>query len=185
MDKISRPRHDPSRLIEFWRNAGAELWFKSDPDFDRRFREAFARDFTMAASGQLDHWLGTANSALALVILLDQYPRNSFRNTLWMYVTDQAARIVADLAIKKGFDHELEGILPLFFYLPFGHSEILADQERAVTLCKKFGEPAISHSERHMNIIKRFGRFPHRNAILGRTMRLEEQEYLSNGGFAG
>jgi uncharacterized protein (DUF924 family) len=185
MDKISRTKPDSSRLIEFWRDAGPERWFGSDPEFDHRFRQAFACDFAAAVSGRLDHWLDTADSALALVILLDQYPRNSFRNTLWMYGTDQAARVVADMAINKGFDLVVEGMLSVFFYLPFGHSEILADQERAVTLCKRLGGQAMSHSQRHMDIIKRFGRFPHRNPILGRKMRAEEQEYLDNGGFAG
>jgi uncharacterized protein (DUF924 family) len=176
---------NPGHLVKFWRDAGPESWFKVDSDFDRKFRTAFAADFAAAASGQLDYWLETAEGALALVILLDQYPRNSFRGTLWMYVTDQAARIVAELSIGKGFDRAFEDMLPLFFYLPFGHSENLADQERAVVLCKRFGEPAIAHSQRHLDIIKRFGRFPHRNPILGRKMHSEEQNYLDNGGFKG
>jgi uncharacterized protein (DUF924 family) len=185
MKIVSSTLYDPTRLVAFWRDAGPQKWFKVDPDFDREFREEFADYFVAAASGQLDHWLETANGALALAIVLDQYPRNSFRNTLWMYVTDQAARIVSDIAIGKGFDLEFDGMLPLFFYLPFGHSEVLADQERAVDLCKRFGEPSTSHAVRHYNIIKRFGRFPHRNPTLGRMMRSEEQDYLNNGGFAG
>jgi uncharacterized protein (DUF924 family) len=181
---IHIPQH-ALRLVAFWRDAGPERWFKVDPDFDRKFRDEFATDFIAATNGQLEDWLDTPHGALALVILLDQYSRNSFRGTLWMYVTDQAARIVADIAIAKGYDREFDGLLPLFFYLPFGHSEALADQERAVALCKRLGEPSISHSERHHSIIQRFGRFPHRNPLLGRKMRTEEQDFLSNGGFAG
>jgi uncharacterized protein (DUF924 family) len=173
------------QVVEFWTAAGPEQWFAANPEFDRVFAETFAIDYAAAAGGQLGHWLHTAEAALALVILLDQYPRNSFRGTLWMYTTDTAARIVADIAISKGFDWQFEGMLPLFFYLPFGHSETLVDQERAAALCERFGEPALSHSVRHMNIIKRFGRFPHRNTLLGRKMRAEEQDYLDNGGFAG
>lgn len=173
------------RVVAFWREAGPESWFAADPDFDRKFAEEFAIDFVAAAGGQLGHWLETAEGALALAILLDQYPRNSFRGTLWMYSTDTVARIVADIAIQKGFDQKFEGLLPLFFYLPFGHSEVLTDQERAVTLCQRFGEPSVSHAQRHFGIIKRFGRFPHRNPLLRRKMRPEEQAYLDNGGFRG
>jgi uncharacterized protein (DUF924 family) len=172
-------------VIRFWREAGPEKWFAADPDFDRKFSEEFATDFTAAAGGQLGHWLETAEAALALVILLDQYPRNSFRGTLWMYTTDTVARIVADIAVGKGYDRQFDGLLPLFFYLPFSHSEVLADQQRAAALCERFGEPSISHAKRHLGIIKRFGRFPHRNPMLGRKMRPEEQDYLNAGGFAG
>ncbi len=185
MNMITQVRFEPSQIVSFWRDAGPERWFKADPAFDKAFGDEFAFDFVAAASGQLHHWLDTAEGAMALVLLLDQYPRNSFRGTLWMYVTDQAARIVADIAISKGFDRAFEGMLPLFFYLPFGHSESLADQERAVALVKHMGEPAVSHSQRHHGIIKRFGRFPHRNPMLGRKMRPEEQDYLDKGGYAG
>jgi uncharacterized protein (DUF924 family) len=177
--------HTPGHLIKFLRDTGLEALFKVDHDFDHRFRTAFASDFAAAASGQLNHWLESGEGALALVVLLDQYPRNSFRGTLWMYVTDQAARIVANIAINKGYDRAIDRMFSIFFYLPFGHSEILVDQERAAELCKQLGEPAMSHSQRHLDIIKRFGRFPHRNPILGRNMHPEELEYLNNGGFAG
>lgn len=177
--------HSAEWVVDFWCEAGPQKWFAKDPEFDKAFAEKFAIDFAAAAGGQLGHWLETAEGALALVILLDQYPRNSFRGTLWMYTTDTVARIVADVAISKGFDRKFDGLLPLFFYLPFGHSEVLADQERAVALCERLGEPSISHSQRHLGIIKRFGRFPHRNTLVGRKMRPEEQDYLNAGGFAG
>jgi uncharacterized protein (DUF924 family) len=179
------PVNNAARIITFWQNAGPEKWFAKDLEFDREFRDSFANDFAAASCGQYNHWLDTAEGALALVILLDQYPRNSFRDTLWMYVTDTAARIVANIAIEKGYDFMFEGMLPLFFYLPFSHSELLADQQRAAALCQRFGEPSISHAERHLGIIQRFGRFPHRNHMLSRKMRPEEEDFLFNGGFSG
>jgi uncharacterized protein (DUF924 family) len=176
---------DAQAVIEFWRDAGPSKWFAKDAEFDRDFRERFLVVYDAAANGMLDFWLSTPESALALVILLDQFPRNVFRGTPHMYVSDERARYMASMAVAKGFDRLVEDSLALFFYLPFGHSENLADQDRAVTLCARLGEPAPSHSRRHRDIIKQFGRFPHRNPILGRRMKPEEQEYLDNGGYAG
>jgi uncharacterized protein (DUF924 family) len=122
---------------------------------------------------------------LGLVILLDQYPRNSFRGTPRMYATDSLARKVADEAIRRGHDRSVEPAMQLFVYLPFGHSEELRDQQRSVELNKRLGEPSLTHAKGHHDIIERFGRFPHRNAILGRIPRREETEFLAEGGFAG
>lgn len=127
----------------------------------------------------------TPDGALGLLILLDQFPRNAFRGTPRMYSTDELARRTADAAIASGFDCLLAKDLSLFMYLPFGHSENLADQERSVAFAQRLGQPGIAHAERHRDIIRRFGRFPHRNPILGRAMRPEEQAYLDNGGFQG
>ena len=102
-----------------------------------------------------------------------------------MYATDTLAREMAEAAIQAGHDQAVEADLRLFFYLPFAHSENLADQERSVALNRHLGEPNVSHAQRHRDIIARFGRFPHRNPILGRTMRPEEQRYLDEGGYAG
>jgi uncharacterized protein (DUF924 family) len=118
-------------------------------------------------------------------LLLDQYPRNSFRNTPRMYATDAAARDVADAAITAGHDRAVEVGLQVFIYLPFGHSEDLADQERSVALAERLGEPTLTLAKHHRDIVRRFGRFPHRNPILGRPMRPEEQRFLNEGGFAG
>jgi uncharacterized protein (DUF924 family) len=172
-------------VVEFWREAGPGLWFAKDPAFDRRFRERFAQEYEAAARGDLEHWLATPNGALGLLILLDQYPRNSFRGTPRMYATDSLARKVADEAIRRGHDRTIEPAMQLFVYLPYAHSEDLRDQERSVELCKRIGEPSLSHAKGHHDIIKRFGRFPHRNAILGRTPRPEETKFLAEGGFAG
>jgi uncharacterized protein (DUF924 family) len=122
---------------------------------------------------------------LALVILLDQFPRNAFRGTTRMYATDGLAREVADAALAAGHDHRIEPELRLFLYLPFAHSETLRDQERSVALAEKLGDPSLSHARGHHEIIRRFGRFPHRNRILGRTTTQEEQRFLEEDGFKG
>jgi len=172
-------------VTEFWRQAGPSMWFAKDADFDRRFHERFLDAHEAAARGDLDHWMATPEGALALLVLLDQFPRNAFRGTPRMYATDPAARRIATAAIDDGHDQAMPTELRKFFYLPFGHSEDLADQERSVALCAPLGPPAPAHSARHRDIVKRFGRFPHRNPILGRNMTAEEQEFLDQGGYAG
>jgi len=174
-----------AEVVEFWRQAGPSMWFAKDADFDRRFREAFLSAHEAAARGELDSWLATPTGALALVLLLDQFPRNAFRGTPRMYASDAMARNIAAAAIAAGRDQLVPADLRTFFYLPFAHSEDLADQDRAVALCRPLGDPDSSNSERHRDIVRRFGRFPHRNAILGREMTPEEQEFLDQGGYAG
>jgi uncharacterized protein (DUF924 family) len=172
-------------VVAFWRDAGASLWFAKDDDFDRLFRERFIDAHEAAARGELTPWTENASGALALVVLLDQFPRNAFRGTPRMYATDGAARAIAADAIAAGYDQTVSPDLRLFFYLPFGHSESLADQERAVELVRHLGAESLSRAKHHRDIIRRFGRFPHRNPILGRPMRPEEQRYLDEGGYAG
>ena len=169
----------------FWREAGPSKWFAKDPVFDAHFRTRFLAAHQAAANGQLSEWRKSAEGALALVILLDQFPRNAFRGTERMYATDQIARHIADEAIRKGHDLKLENDMALFLYLPFGHSEAMADQERSVALAERLGEPALSHARHHRTIVQRFGRFPHRNPIVGREMKADEQRFLDEGGFAG
>jgi uncharacterized protein (DUF924 family) len=173
------------QVIGFWKQAGPDMWFAKDAEFDRQFREKFLALHDAAMRGELQHWEASANETLALLILLDQFPRNAFRDTPRMYASDGLARKIANAAIDKGFDREIPAELRLFMYLPFGHSEDLEDQERAVALVRGLGEPNLSHAMGHRDIIKRFGRFPHRNPILGRKMKPEEQEFLDEGGFAG
>jgi uncharacterized protein (DUF924 family) len=175
----------PDTVANFWRPLGHEVWFGKDPAFDRRFRLAFAAEYEAAAQGELMPWIGTPDGALSLVILLDQYPRNSFRGTPRMYATDQLARVVADAALGLGHDRAVDPALKGFFYLPFAHSELLADQERSVDLCAGLPEPGPSHSRMHRDTVKRFGRFPHRNPIVGRASTDEEIAWLAAGGFAG
>jgi uncharacterized protein (DUF924 family) len=172
-------------VVDFWSEAGSSLWFAKDSNFDRRFRERFLSSYEAAARGELTRWRATPGGALALVLLLDQFPRNAFRGTPRMYATDTMARKMASAALDTGHDMAVPAELRLFFYLPFAHSEHLPDQERSVTLCHALGEPNGSHAERHRDIVRRFGRFPHRNSILGRAMTAAEQAFLDNGGYAG
>ena len=175
----------PSTVVAFWRDAGPGRWFAKDAEFDRRFRDDFLGLYEAAARGELDDWQATAEGSLGLLLLLDQFPRNAFRGTPRMYATDQLARKVADAAIAAGHDRVVELELRIFMYLPFGHSESLVDQERGVRLCQGLGDRALARAEHHRDIVRRFGRFPHRNAILGRSSRLEELRYLEDGGFTG
>jgi uncharacterized protein (DUF924 family) len=184
-----KPRHvqtpDAETVVRFWREAGQALWFAKDPAFDQRFRETFLPLHEAAARGELSAWQRTPQGALALLLLLDQFPRNSFRGTPRMYETDALARKVASEAIAAGHDRLVEPALQLFVYMPFAHSEDLADQERSVELVRRLGQPNLGRAEHHRDIVRRFGRFPHRNAILGRTPRPEEQSYLAEGGYSG
>lgn len=179
------PIVSPAAVVQFWLAAGPSQWFRKDAAFDDDFRARFAAEHEAAASGALSHWQTTAEGALALLILLDQYPRNSFRGTARMFATDPLALAIANAAIENGFDTRVEPSLRLFFYLPLVHSERLADQDRALELYAALGAETARHAHIHRDIIVRFGRFPHRNALLGRTTTAEEQRFLDDGGFAG
>jgi len=172
-------------VVAFWRDAGPAFWFAKDAAFDRRFRDRFLALHEAAARGELDDWIDRAESALALLILLDQFPRNAFRGDRRMYATDVRAREAAHRAIAAGHDLAYPLELRKFFYLPFGHSEDLADQERSLALCVHLDALDAEHAHGHYEIVRRFGRFPHRNPILGRPMRPEEQAFLDAGGYAG
>lgn len=176
------PAHD---VVSFWREAGPQKWFRKDEDFDARFRERFLATHEAAARGDLDGWAQEAPGALALVILLDQFPRNAFRASPRMYATDPKAREVARAAIEAGFDLQVDPALRPFFYLPLMHSEELADHDRSVELARPLGGEHERYAQHHRSIIERFGRFPHRNAILGRTSTAEEAQFLEEGGFGG
>jgi uncharacterized protein (DUF924 family) len=172
-------------VVSFWQEAGRPLWFAKDATFDRCFRDRFLLAHEAATRGEHDCWLATPTGALGLILLLDQFPRNAFRGTPRMYATDAMARIAANLAIAAGHDLRVSRELRPFIYLPLGHSEDLADQERVVELIRQLDEADVPLAMRHRDIIKRFGRFPHRNPILGRRMTAEEQDFLDQGGFAG
>lgn len=178
--------HPPATaaVVRWWRAARGN-WFRQDPDFDACFRARFLPLHRDAADGALDHWCETAAGALALLILLDQFPRNAFRGTPRMYATDPRARRYARTLIAAGFDRCIDPSLRLFCYLPFAHSENLADQDLCVRLHRSLGQPWLAHALDHRDIIRRFGRFPHRNAILGRDTTPAEQAFLDGGGFAG
>ncbi len=172
-------------VIDFWRDAGAERWFRKDAAFDALFRERFLSLHFAAARRELDGWAESAPGSLALAILLDQFPRNSFRGTAHMYATDPLARHFARLAQARGHGTATEPELRLFLHLPFCHSEDLTDQDLSVALSTPLGGDAAKHAEGHRDVIRRFGRFPHRNALLGRETTPEEAAFLAEGGFAG
>ena len=175
----------PHPFIAFWRDAGSRRWFQPDDAFDAALRERFLDLHEAAAAGQLAGWPATADGALALVLLLDQFPRNAFRGTPRMYATDAQARTAASAAIRAGHDHAVEDALRQFFYLPFMHSEALADLDRCVALNEAAGGESLRYALHHRDIVRRFGRFPHRNAVLGRASTPEEQRFLAEGGFGG
>jgi uncharacterized protein (DUF924 family) len=175
----------PQDVLQFWREAGPGRWFRRDDAFDATFRERFLPTHAAAASGALDAWAGSAEGALALVLLLDQFPRNAFRGTPRVYATDAQARATADAAIRAGFDQQVDSALRRFFYLPFMHSENIEDLDRCVALNEAAGGEALRYALNHREIVRRFGRFPHRNAVLGRPASPEEERFLAEGGFGG
>lgn len=183
--RTDKPFSAPADVVAFWRDAGPDRWFAKDDAFDQRFHALCLPLHEAAARGALDSWRATPEGALALVLLLDQFPRNCFRGTARMFATDAAARAVASEAIEAGHDRAVEPALRVFFYLPFEHSESLEDQERSVALMAPLDAQSRSFAEVHRDIIRRFGRFPHRNALLGRATTPEEQRFLDEGGFAG
>jgi uncharacterized protein (DUF924 family) len=175
----------PADVLGFWREAGPARWFRKDAAFDDRFRARFLGTHEAALRGELDNWAQDAEGALALLILLDQFPRNAFRGTPRMFESDAKARAIARQALEAGFDLQVDEALRNFFYLPFMHSEDLADQDRAVELTGKLGGEALRFAVLHRDIIERFGRFPHRNPVLCRATTPQEQRFLDDGGFAG
>jgi uncharacterized protein (DUF924 family) len=176
----------PADVLAFWRAGGSDKWFEKDDAFDAEIRARFLGTYTAAAAGRLAAWEADPESALALVIVLDQFPRNMFRGDARTYAADPVARAVTERAIARRFDQRFPPVERRFFYLPFEHSENLADQERGVALNRAAGdEEGVKYAEIHADIIRRFGRFPHRNRILGRTTTPEEQAFLDAGGFAG
>jgi uncharacterized protein (DUF924 family) len=176
----------PNEIVAFWRDAGPKRWFEADPEFDAQVRQRFLATHTAAAAGKFTDWEAGADGALALLIVLDQFPRNMFRGTAQAFATDALAREVARRAIARGFEGKVEPAMRGFFYLPFMHSEELADQQYCVDLYRAAGDAdGLKWAEAHLDPILRFGRFPHRNEILGRTSSPEELAFLESGGFAG
>jgi uncharacterized protein (DUF924 family) len=182
-------------LLEFWFGAPGTpdddrpraVWFKKHADFDADLRARFLADQQQAAMGHCDSWMQTPDGSLALVLLLDQLPRNLYRDTPAAFASDEKARAVARHAVDQGYDQGLPGVRRSFFYLPFEHSEFLADQETSVALCRTlpaggYSAQALDYALRHRDIIRRFGRFPHRNRILGRSSTPDENAFLREPG---
>ena len=176
---------DPRSIVSTWAQAGLERWFVVDPTFDASLRHRFQADHLAAARGDRDAWSTEPEGALALLILLDQIPRNIFRGTAHMFATDPLALRWARLFLDAGFDQTFDPDLRLLFYLPFTHSEALDDQATSVARRQPLGPRIVRKAAEHRDIIARFGRFPHRNAMLGRDTTPQERDYLAQGGFAG
>jgi uncharacterized protein (DUF924 family) len=172
-------------VVGFWRDVGPQKWFRKDPAFDREFSHRFLATHEAAAAGRLRDWARSAEGALALLLLLDQFPRNAFRDTPRMYATDAQARAVADAAIAAGHDRQVDAQLRPFFYMPLMHSEDLRDLDRCVACMEPVGGESLRFARHHRDIVTRFNRFPHRNAVLGRASTPEEERFLAEGGFAG
>jgi uncharacterized protein (DUF924 family) len=182
MDRVATP----DEVIAFWREAGPERWFAKDESFDRVCHERFYLTYEAAARGDLAEWELTPEGALAVVLLLDQFPRNMFRGTRRAYATDHAALMTADRAVERGHDRRVDPSLRRFFYLPFMHSESLRHQERSLALNEELGDPEVMKWARHHHdIVARFGRFPHRNAWVGRETTPEEARFLEESEFRG
>ena len=185
MQRMSSPLTSAKDVVSFWREAGPERWFKKDEAFDTEVKRRFMPTYEAAAAGKLREWENSADGALALLILLDQFPRNMFRGDKRAFATDPLARAVTAGALIRGFDAQV-GDMRGFFYLPFEHSEDMSDQERGIALYRAAGDAdGLKWAELHADIIRKFGRFPHRNAVLGRTTTVDEQAFLDSGGFAG
>ena len=176
----------PEEIVDFWLLAGRARWFSRDDGFDAEVTRLFAKAHIAAAEGKLDFWQDHPVGALALVLLLDQFPRNMFRASPRAYATDEQARQVAKSALERGFTESVAPELRPFFFLPFMHSEDLADQEHCIALYEKAGDQdGLKWAREHRDIFAKFGRFPHRNAVLGREMTSDEARYLAEGGFKG
>lgn len=172
-------------IVEFWKKAGPGRWFARDAAFDALFRERFLDQHLAASRREYEEWLCTADGVLGLMLLLDQFPRNAFRGTAHAYATDPLARHYAMRAIEEGVDLQIEPQLRAFVYLPFEHSEDPVDQQRSVAMFQTLGDArALEYALIHQDVIARFGRFPHRNAALGRIPTVAELEFLADGGFA-
>ena len=186
---------EPGEVLDFWFGREGEpgygefrtAWFEKNPAFDEEVRDRFLGAHEDAAAGLYDGWLEEARGALALAILLDQFPRNMFRGDPRTYATDEKAREVARYALERALDRELPPFQRQFLYMPFMHSEDLEDQRRSVELFRALAdEPGATdvteYAVGHMEIVRRFGRFPHRNEVLGRATTPEEAEFLKGPG---
>jgi uncharacterized protein (DUF924 family) len=193
----------PEAVLEFWfADAGtgveavaerSQLWFTGGTSFDDSVREHFEDLPPRALAGELDAWQAEPRTSLALVIALDQFPRNLYRGSARAFAFDSRACEVAEAALERGFDQEIGPLEATFLYLPFEHAENAAAQERCVSIFRTLVQRApaelrpqfesfVSYAIRHQQVIDRFGRFPHRNAILGRPSTREEQAFLDAGG---
>jgi uncharacterized protein (DUF924 family) len=176
-------RVEAAAVVAFWRDAGYPKWFQGGEAFDSECRIGFLDAHHAAARREFEGWAESAEGALALLLLLDQIPRNIFRGSGHAFATDPLARHYAARALAAGFDRQCDPALRLFFYMPFEHSEDAADQARSVELFAALGDANLmGYATAHREVIARFGRFPHRNRALGRESTPEEEQWLRDGG---
>lgn len=175
-------------IIEFWINeVGPSGWYQASEELDQTIRDRFLKDWELAKAGEFHLWGSCPEKSLALLILLDQFPRNMFRNDAKAFSTDKKAREVASHAIEHGYDLRTPEPERQFYYMPLMHSECLTHQERCVRLMKhrmpNAGDGNLLHAKAHRELIRKFGRFPYRNESLGRSSTANEQEFIDNGGY--
>ena len=176
----------PEEITNFWKEAGYEKWFIKDDAFDMTIRARFLKDVEAARNGELADWKDGPRGCLALILLLDQFTRNLFRGDSQAFAADGTARNFADLALKKDYATSIDSELRPFLFMPFMHSESIFDQRLSLKLQHIHGGPGnIKAAREHLEIIYRFGRFPHRNGVLQRHTTPAEQAYLEDGGFKG
>ncbi|RVT85162.1 DUF924 domain-containing protein [Rhodobacteraceae bacterium CCMM004] len=178
----------PDEVLAYWLDeVGSAGWYKADDDLDDQIRDRFAADWERAVEGGLSLWLTYPNGTLAYIVLTDQFPRNMFRGDERAFATDAVARAAAKMAISRGWDLRVDEPARQFFYMPLMHSENLCDQDRCVRLMMtrmpEAGEDKLVHARAHREVIRRFGRFPHRNEALNRPFQHGEEAYLADGGY--
>lgn len=174
---------DLNDILNFWfTEVGADRWFDADPNLDQAMRHNFQATYDMAARGELRKWEETPEGLLALLLLLDHFPKRMFRGTAQAYATDEMALDLARVAIIKHFDDKIDRQFKLFFYLPFHNSEYMGDQRLAIFYIRERvkNDDWLTMAEHNLNMIQRFGRFPDRNQALGRTPTPEEEDYLNH-----
>lgn len=177
---------DPNDVLEFWTAAGPEKWWQKDVEFDTKIKSVFGATHAAAKSGGLNNWLKTPDGTLALVIVLDQFSRNLFRNDARAFKQDEQCVSIVKSAMDSGFDRKMRSDIRMFIYLPLMHSEDISDQKLCVKEMMRLElANEIKFAKIHLDIIEEFGRFPHRNKVLGRTTTPKEQAFLDEGGFSG
>lgn len=173
-------------ILNFWKSAGGKKWFSKDDDFDAAIEENFGDLLKQAIKGELDHWSNDPNHCLALIIMLDQFSRNLFRDSAKSFAQDAKALDLAKIGIKNNYLNQIDADLKSFMIMPYMHSEDLQDQEDCLALMIEQGlDGNVPSAKQHLDIIKTFGRFPHRNDVLNREMSESEREFLEQGGFQG
>lgn len=176
----------PAEILDFWINKGPKVWWTKNKTVDQEISERFADLHKKAAVGELSSWRQEPDPALALIILLDQFSRNMFRNDAKSFAQDEMALEIAKTSLANNFDEHCRQELRNFFYLPFMHSEKIGDQNRCISLAhQRTTDATLASAITHQKIIVRFGRFPHRNKVLGRHTTPAEEKFLKDGGFSG